>query len=245
MEFTIDELTALVLEHGRRAIQARKTAAELTALAAEDDRLAQVYLEAGKRVNREKEERESKMNIRRIISGVSVLVLLLMVFSFGLSSQARTLAQDAQGTAIATAISTIQATVNGQPVDATLVPTVVATQQPTDSTDSVKIPMPVLVIVGLFAMIALCGVLLLISQVIKALEKMYPQGTVTTMSKALADGLEQILRQLNLNAPKTDTPADDFLLAITDPLTKAIIAKLREQGVVIPSTPPTDLTPQA
>lgn len=241
MEFTIDELTALVLEHGRRAIQARKTAEELLKLAAEDDRLAQVYLEAGKRVNRQKEEQESKMNIRRIISGVSVLLLILMVFGFALSSQSRTLAQDVP---VATAMTTVQATVNGQPVDATLVPTVVATQQPSDSTDSVKIPMPVLVIVGLFAMIALCGVLLLISQVIKALEKMYPQGTVTTMSKALADGLEQILKQLNLNAPKTDTPADDFLLAITDPLTKAIIAKLREQGVVIPPITPVDPAPQ-
>lgn len=97
MEFTIDELTALVLEHGRRAMQSRKTAEALLKLAAEDDRLAQVYLEAGKRVRREADEQESKMNMRKIISGVSVLVLMVCL----LSVSSFTLAQDATEAATA------------------------------------------------------------------------------------------------------------------------------------------------
>lgn len=90
MEFTIDELTALVFQHTRRAMQARKTANELMALADEDDKLALVYLEVGKRLKRSDDERESKMNLRKIITSVVMLVL----FSF-LMMGSLTLAQDA------------------------------------------------------------------------------------------------------------------------------------------------------
>lgn len=90
MEFTIDELTALVFQHTRRAMQARKTANELMALADEDDKLALIYLEVGKRLKRSDDERESKMNLRKIITSVVMLVL----FSF-LMMGSLTLAQDA------------------------------------------------------------------------------------------------------------------------------------------------------
>ena len=90
MEFTIDELTALVFQHTRRAMQARKTANELMALADEDDKLAIVYLEVGKRLTREENEKESKMNLRKIITGASMLVLLSFLLMGSL-----TLAQDA------------------------------------------------------------------------------------------------------------------------------------------------------
>jgi len=90
VEFTIDELTALVFQHTRRAMQARKTANELIALADEDDKLALVYLEVGKRLKRSDDERESKMNLRKIITSVVMLVL----FSF-LMMGSLTLAQDA------------------------------------------------------------------------------------------------------------------------------------------------------
>lgn len=119
MEFTIDELTALVLEHGRRAMQSRKTAEALLKLAAEDDRLAQVYLEAGKRVRREADEQESKMTMRKIISGVSVLVLMVCL----LSVSSFTLAQDA------TEAATVEATAVVAPV--TVTPPV---EQPADNT---------------------------------------------------------------------------------------------------------------
>lgn len=103
VRLNIDEVTALVFQHSRRAMQARKTAAELVAQADQDDRLAQVYKEIGKRMNREAEERESKMNIRKIISGVSVLVLLLTVLSVG----SLTMAQDVP---VATEAATTEAT---------------------------------------------------------------------------------------------------------------------------------------
>lgn len=71
-------------------MQARKTAAELMALADEDDKLAIVYLEVGKRLTREENEKESKMNLRKIITGASMLVLLSFLLMGSL-----TLAQDA------------------------------------------------------------------------------------------------------------------------------------------------------
>lgn len=112
------------------------------------------------------------------------------------------------------------------------VPTAIPTPIP-DSGDSVKIPMPLLAVIGIVVLILLGGFLLLLSQIIKALEGMYPPGTVATMAKAIADGIERVIGQLNQNAPTTTTNADDFLLAITDPLTKAIISKLREQGAIL------------
>ena len=109
MELTIDEITALVLEHGRLAMLYRKTAAE-------HDRLAQVYLEAGKRFNRENEEKESKMKLRKILSGVLPLILLLVL----MGSLFVTRADDA--TPEATEAVSVVATVNGNAVEATLEP---------------------------------------------------------------------------------------------------------------------------
>jgi len=109
VEFTIDELTALVLKHGHLAMLYRKTAAE-------HDQLVQVYLEAAKRINREEESKESKMNIRKIISGVLSLMLMLVL----VGSLSVTRADDA--TPEATEAVSVVATVNGNPVEATLEP---------------------------------------------------------------------------------------------------------------------------
>lgn len=115
MEFTIDELTALTLTHGRAANYARKAAELLLKVADENDNLAQIYLEAGKRIGRETEAKESKVKLRSIIT--SVLVLVLMgVFLMG----SLTLAQDA--TPAATESVAVTASVNGNVVEATLEP---------------------------------------------------------------------------------------------------------------------------
>jgi hypothetical protein len=234
VEFTIDELTALVLEHGRRAIQARKTAEELLKLAAEDDRLAQVYLEAGKRVNRQKEEQESKMNIRRIISGVSVLLLVLMVFSFALSSQARTLAQDVPG---ATATMPVQATVNGQPVEATLEP---VSDQPTESH-----PDNTALILSTLKDIILYGGLVFLAF---KTGKLIPAESVKSFMESAFDFGKQLANQ-------TTTPIDNDALKFFQPIIEqAVIAALAKRdaapappaavNITIPPMQPVDLTPQ-
>jgi hypothetical protein len=48
------------------------------------------------------------------------------------------------------------------------------------------------------------------------------------VTKAVGDGLELILTQLKESAPTTETNVDDFLLTVTEPLTKAIIDALRK-----------------
>lgn len=108
---TIDELTALTFQHSRLAKQLRQAADE-------HDKLADIYLEAGKRFRREKEAEESKMKIRRIISGIGMLLLVFMVFGFALSSQPRTLAQDVPAeTQTAEATPTVIITPEPKPVE--------------------------------------------------------------------------------------------------------------------------------
>lgn len=112
MQFTIEELTVLVFQHTKLAMQARK-------LADEHDRLAQVYLEAGKRVKREAEEKESKMKLRKILT--SVLSLVLAFVLVGSLSVAR--AQD-----VVTTEPTPEPT-------AVVLPTVPVVEQPIQASD--------------------------------------------------------------------------------------------------------------
>ena len=125
MEFNIDELTALVLQNSRLAKQSRKAAAELLTLADEYDKLAIVYLEVGKRMNREDEAKEGKMNIRKIISGVSMLVVMMLVFSLVYGSRL-TLAQD-----VTLATNTPQLVATAQPtIEVTAEPNINVPSQP-------------------------------------------------------------------------------------------------------------------
>jgi hypothetical protein len=205
VEFTIDELTALVLEHGRRAMQSRKTAEALLKLAAEDDRLAQVYLEAGKRVRREADEQESRMTMRKIISGVSVLVLMLCV----LSVSSFTLAQDVP-------LATVEATVNGQPVEATLEPvtTPAPVPQPADNTALI--------------LETLKELALIIALIVLAF-KVAGLVTADVMDKALARGFD-LAKEL---ADTTPTPIDNSILEIAQPIISKLIAdELAKQRTV-------------
>ncbi len=119
MELTIDEVTTLVFQHSRLAMQARK-------LADEHDRLAQVYLEVGNRFHRENEEKASKMKLRKIMSGVlSLLVLFVLMGSLSV-----TRAQD-----VAEATAAVTASVNGNPVEATLEPGNQPTEPPIQASD--------------------------------------------------------------------------------------------------------------
>jgi hypothetical protein len=231
VEFTIDELTALVLQHGRLAMQARK-------LADEHDRVAQIYLQAGKRVhreieqaNREAEEKESKMNLRKIISGVLMLVLMLMVFSFSLSSQPKTLAQDV------TAITTVQATVNGQPVEATLEP---VSDQPTESH-----PDNTALILSTLKDIILYGGLVFLAF---KTGKLIPAESVKSFMESAFDFGKQLANQ-------TTTPIDNDALKFFQPIIEqAVIAALAKRdaapappaavNITIPPMQPVDLTPQ-
>jgi len=194
VEFTIDELTALVLEHGRRAMQSRKTAEALLKLAAEDDRLAQVYLEAGKRVRREADEQESKMNMRKIISGVSMLVLMVCL----LSVSSLTLAQDATlvtntPQAAATAEVTLEPVTTHAPVT-----------QPADNTALILETLKELVLIAALIVLAF---------------KTAGLVTADVLDKALARGFD-LAKGL---ADISPTPIDNELLKIAQPIISKII----------------------
>jgi len=184
----IDEITALVLQHSRLAMQARKMAEEY-------DKLAQVYLEAGKRFRREKEEQESKMNIRKIISGVSVLLLIVMVCGFALSSQPRTLAQD-----VPAVTATVAASINGNPVEATLEPV-----QPTPADTTTSVFSIVLDKLGEFVLI------------IAVVALAFKTGSLIpadTVDKVLARGFDLAIGL----ADSTSTPVDNEILGIAKPI---------------------------
>nr|MBA3867795.1 hypothetical protein [Anaerolineae bacterium] len=216
MEFTIDELTALVLQHGRMAMQLRKAAAE-------HDKVAQIYLEAGKRIRREEEEQESKMNIRKIISGISVLMLIVVVFGFALSSQTRTLAQDVPA-------ATVEATVNGQPVEATLIApalTPVPEQSPTPADNGTAIVHEI----GqeLVILVLIVGLVLLAFKCAGLVPK-------ETFDSALSKGFG-ILTGL---ADRSPTPIDNTLLETFGPMLLTWLDKEldKRQGIAIVPIPP-------
>jgi len=201
VELTIDELTALVLEHGRLAMLYRKTAAE-------HDKLAQVYLEAGKRFNRQEEEQESKMNIRKIISGVSmVLLVVFLIGSLNLTM--------AQGEPEATAAVT--ASVNGNPVEATLEP--VDKSTPVDQTPSLlNIVLDKLIIIA-----AIIGLIVLALKV---------AGTVPkeTFDSAIEKGFS-LAKEITLS---TATPIDDAALELFKPgLTKWLDDEFAKRAGVV------------
>lgn len=121
MELTISEITTLVFQHSKLAMQLRKSADE-------HDKLAQVYLEVGKRFNREVEEKESKMKLRNIMTSILMLVLVAVLMG---SSLRPTVAQD-----VSEATAVVTASVNGNPVEATLEP-VHQPAEPVDQTSSI------------------------------------------------------------------------------------------------------------
>lgn len=111
---------------------------------------------------------------------------------------------------------------------------VLAQAQPAEPLpDAIILPQWALVVMGIFAGGLLLGLLFLLNKVIEALKTSYPPGTVDTVTKALGDGLQQVLDQLEANAPNTPTNIDDFLLPFIEPLTEAIIARLRGEGIQV------------
>ena len=192
MEFTIDELTALVLQNSRTALQLRKSADEL-------DKLAQVYLEAGKRINREREAKVSKMKIRRIISGVMVLVLLAF-----LSIGSLTVAQDVPE---ATDSIPVLATLNGTPVEATLVPTTPNAPADDGSATLVSVVLDKLIELGLIAAVVVLAFktagLVPQESVDKVLARAFD------LAKSIADG--------------TPTDVDNRLLEVAQPIITKLI----------------------
>lgn len=136
MDFTIDELTVLVFQHTRSRMAKRKAARELLISAREDERMKTAYLEIARRLKREEEAKEGKMKLK----GLLFSVLMVFLMSFLLMGSVAT-AQEP--TAIAEGVI-VEATVNGEPVDAVLVdPTaeVVATEEPTaDATQVITVP---------------------------------------------------------------------------------------------------------
>lgn len=119
-----------------------------------------------------------------------------------------------------------------------LAPVMLAQEEPVPP-DAVVIPLWLMIVIGIAAVVFLAGVLLLMGRVVEALKESNPPGTVDQVTKALGDGLERVLEQMKTAAPGTPTNLDDFLLAVTDPLTRAIIEKLRGEGMVVQATPPT------
>lgn len=127
-DFTIDEITLLVLQHSRRAKVNRKaaaayrTAAEmLDEVAKEDDLLAGVYLQAGVRLRRQLEDKETQVNRKTILRGLLTLVLVsLVVFLMG------SVAVVAEDVPVETASPTSEAT--DEPV---ITPTQPPVEQPT------------------------------------------------------------------------------------------------------------------
>lgn len=103
--------------------------------------------------------------------------------------------------------------------------------------DAVLLPGWLLGLVGIVVTAVLAGLLLVLNKALIGLKESYPAGTVEQVTRAVGDGLERILTQLRETAPTTPTNIDDFLLTITEPLTKAIIERLRGEGVAA-STPP-------
>lgn len=126
MEFTIDELTALTLTNGRAANHARKAAELLLKVAEEHDHLAQIYLEAGKRIGRETEAKESKVKLRGIITSMMVLILVGVLMMGSL-----TLAQDVTPDAVAT--EPVTSVITDYPADVTPG----TTQQPAEKSSEV------------------------------------------------------------------------------------------------------------
>jgi len=216
VELTIDEITTLVFQHSRLAIQARK-------LADEHQRLSDVYLEVGKRFNREHEEKESKMKLRNILSGILTLVLMLVLV--GSLSVTR-----AQGEPEATAAVT--ASVNGNPVEATLEPTG-GTDTTTSENNTLRITLE-----------AVKDYALIIAVVLLAFKTsgLIPQETV---DKVLARGFD-LAKGL---ADTTPTPIDNQLLEIAKPVVlKWVQDELARQGselknVSINLTAPTSAVP--
>jgi uncharacterized membrane protein len=243
VEFTIDELTALVLQHSRLAMQSRKAADELIKTADEYDKLAQVYLEAGKRFRREVEEKESKMNIRKIITNTSLVLLTIMALVIVLYAMpfalTKVIAQDAP---LVTNTPAVTAAINGQPVEATLEP--VSTPSPVENTSSL-----LSILLDKLGMFALIGAVIVLAFKTSGL---IPADTV---DKVLARGFD-LAKGL---ADTTPTPVDNQLIDIVQPIISKLIADelaKRDAGTVTPiplqttttvSVPPmtyTDLTPK-
>lgn len=104
-----------------------------------------------------------------------------------------------------------------------------------DAVGTIILPGWLLVVIALAVMLVLAGLLLILNRALAALKESYPAGTVETVTRAVGDGLELILTQLRDAAPTTKTNVDDFLLAVTEPLTKALVEALR--GASPPTTP--------
>jgi len=234
VEFTIDELTALTLTHGRAANHARKAAELLLKVADENDNLAQIYLEAGKRIGREAEAKESKVKLRSIITSVLVLVLMSVFLMGGL-----TLAQDTPAQPVA-----VTASINGQPVEATLEPvthiindypadvTLGTGQQPVNgATDSNTLNT---VLDKVILIIAIVGLLVLTFKT----AGLVPRETFdSAIAKAFA-----LAKELTM---MTATPIDDAALDLIKPgLTKWLEDELakRANGITVNVQNPADIT---
>lgn len=211
MEFTIDELTALTLTNGRAANHARKAAELLLKVADEHDNLAQIYLEAGKRIGRETEAKESKVKLRGIITSVLVMVLMSMFLMGGL-----TLAQDATPDAAAT--ESVTHVINDYPADMTLG----TGQQP-----SIDAPTGTLstVLDKVIIIIAIFGVVLLAFKTAGLVPK-------ETFDSAINKGFA-LAKDLTSMTP---TPIDDAALELIKPgLTKWLEDELsrRASGITV------------
>ena len=133
------------------------------------------------------------MTMRKIISGVLVLVLMLCV----LSVSSFTLAQDVP-------LATVEATVNGQPVEATLIP--VTTPAPVDNGVSVTHE----VFQGLITLALIIGLIALAFRTAGLVPK-------ETFDSAIDKGFGV----LGALAGRTDTPFDDKLVEFAKPTLKA------------------------
>lgn len=187
MEYSIDELTALVLQHSRLARQLRKSADE-------HEKLAQVYLEIGKRSRRDAEAKESKLNIRKIISGVSMLVLMVCL----LSVSSLTLAQDAT-LVTNTPQAAATAEVTPEPV---VIPA--PASRPADNTALILETLKELALIAALIVLAF---------------KTAGLVTADVLDKALARGFD-LAKGL---ADTTPTPIDNRLLEIAQPIISKII----------------------
>lgn len=190
MEYSIDELTALVLQHSRLARQLRKSADE-------HDKLAQVYLEIGKRSRRDAEAKESKLNIQKIITSISMLILVSFLMMGSL-----TLAQDTAlvtNTPQAAATAEVTAEVTQEPVT-----THAPASQPADNTALILETLKELALIAALIMLAF---------------KVAGLVTPDVLDKALARGFD-LAKGL---ADTTPTPIDNRLLEIAQPIISKII----------------------
>lgn len=186
MEYSIDELTALVLQHSRLARQLRKSADE-------HEKLAQVYLEIGKRSRRDAEAKESKLNIQKIITSISMLILVgfLMMGSLTLAQDATLVTNTPQ--AAATAEATLEPVTTPAPAS-----------QPADNTALILATVKELVLIAALIVLAF---------------KTAGLVTPDVLDKALARGFD-LAKGL---ADISPTPIDNRLLEIAQPIISKII----------------------